>query len=333
MRKTLLTLSLLLALPALHAAAQSFPCSTSGGTNCYAIVPDGGGLGSYWNPTADAPGVLTSTIDVPAATCSGSPFSRAQITVDMVHDWLGDVRVRVISPNATAATLLDRPSDGFPGGTRAADVRATFGDGFSGGLVAGLIPAMSGNVAPQTPLSAVLGQAPGGTWTLEITDFSNFGTGALNDWSVFVYCAPIPDVSIVATDPTASENPVFTGTFAVTRAIVWDQPLSVDVVISGTAGAGDYQPITVPVVIPANQASATVTVTPIYDTLVEGAETVVATLQPSIWYTLGAPTSATVTIVDIDPSSPVPTLSTVGLAALALLLGLLGALLLRSRMG
>ena len=55
--------------------------------------------------------------------------------------------------------------------------------------------------------------------------------------------------------------------------------------------------------IPSGQASATVTVTPINDTFVEGTETVILTLSSHASYTLGATTSATVNIADDDRST------------------------------
>ena len=54
------------------------------------------------------------------------------------------------------------------------------------------------------------------------------------------------------------------------------------------------------VTIPTGQASATVTITPVLDGLLEGNETVTLTLAPG-GYTVGSPAAATVTIVDHLP--------------------------------
>jgi hypothetical protein len=54
-------------------------------------------------------------------------------------------------------------------------------------------------------------------------------------------------------------------------------------------------------VIAAGSASATLTVTPIDDTVSEGDETVTVTLSPSASYNVGSPSTATVTIADNDP--------------------------------
>ena len=52
--------------------------------------------------------------------------------------------------------------------------------------------------------------------------------------------------------------------------------------------------------IPAGSASALITVTPVNDTSVESNETVVVTLSANAAYTVGSPSSATVTITSDD---------------------------------
>ena len=61
-------------------------------------------------------------------------------------------------------------------------------------------------------------------------------------------------------------------------------------------------------VIPDGQASATITLSPVDDTSVEGNETVVVTVSPNAAYTVGSPSNATVTITDND-SLPSVTIS------------------------
>ncbi|MFO7691393.1 MAG: Calx-beta domain-containing protein [Cryobacterium sp.] len=130
-----------------------------------------------------------------------------------------------------------------------------------------------------------------------------------------------PVLTLTVTDNTATEAGQTTGTFVLARsggnlALA----LSARVAVSGTAsfspdfswspggaflGGGLYN-----FSIPASQASLTVTVTPALDNLVEGAETIVLDLSPSVatppTYNIGAPNSGTITITD-DP--PVVTLT------------------------
>jgi hypothetical protein len=108
-------------------------------------------------------------------------------------------------------------------------------------------------------------------------------------------------VKIVATDASATEAGRTTGTFTVSRTGSLTAALTVGYTVSGTATKGvDRQGLAGSVSIPAGATSATIVVTPIDDTLREGPETVIVTLTPNGAYTIGSPSSATVTIIDND---------------------------------
>ena len=110
-----------------------------------------------------------------------------------------------------------------------------------------------------------------------------------------------PTVTMVATDATATENPVTTGTITVSRTGSTAASLTVYYTGGGTATMGiDRLSIPGRIVIPAGASSAAITITPIDDTLVEGNETVVLTLTANAAYTAGSPASATVTIISND---------------------------------
>jgi hypothetical protein len=111
----------------------------------------------------------------------------------------------------------------------------------------------------------------------------------------------LPTVTVVATDPTATEAGVTTGTFAVSRTGSTAAALTVHYTVSGTASPGsDYTALTGSVIIPAGSNSAVITVTPVNDALIEGAETVVVTLSAAATYVVWAPSVATVTISSDD---------------------------------
>jgi hypothetical protein len=115
-----------------------------------------------------------------------------------------------------------------------------------------------------------------------------------------------PTVTIAATSPTATEVGPTPGVFTVTRTGPTDGSLTVAYAVSGTATAGsDYVSLPGTVTIPVGAASATITVTPINDTLVEPNETVVVTLSPTQAYLVGTPGTATVTIVSDDAAPTV----------------------------
>lgn len=321
-----------LALAAAPAAAQTFPCVAGGGTNCTSLIPDANG-----GPVNTTPGVLTSTITIPAGTCGALGLSHVSFGVNLIHDFIGDLRVRVTSPTAATFTLTDRPGlPAFqPGGCQNDDINTTFLDGGAASVPCNASIPASGTapIAPVNLLGGLAGTSPVGAWTLEITDFSNSGTGALQDWSVIAICGGAPVVTIAATVPIAYEAPVTNGTFTVTRSIVTPSPLTVNLTYGGTATAADYVGVLpATVTIPANQASVTFNVVPVADVFADSGETVVATVAPGTGYAIGSPSSATVTIFDALATG-IPTLSEIGLAALTLALALAAALVLRLRAG
>jgi len=114
-------------------------------------------------------------------------------------------------------------------------------------------------------------------------------------------CSPTPVVTVTATDPTATENPMTTGTFLIERTGSTVAELPVTYSVGGTATVGvDHTLGAGTVVIPAGSTSRTLTLFPLDDTLVESDETVVVTIQPQSQYTVGTPSSATVTITSDD---------------------------------
>jgi len=111
----------------------------------------------------------------------------------------------------------------------------------------------------------------------------------------------LPQVTIVSTDATATETGKNTGTFTVTRTGSPTAALTVQYTIGGAATASsDYTALSGSVTIPSGATTATVTVTPIDDKLVEANESVRVTLAASTAYTIGTPNSATVTITSND---------------------------------
>jgi hypothetical protein len=110
-----------------------------------------------------------------------------------------------------------------------------------------------------------------------------------------------PAVSVVTTDPQANEAGLDPGAFAVSRTGPTSAPLTVLFAVAGSATQGsDYQGLGASVTIPPGSATAPVTVTPIDDGLVEGAETVLLTLSPDPAYVVVTPGIAALTIADDD---------------------------------
>jgi hypothetical protein len=166
------------------------------------------------------------------------------------------------------------------------------------------IPASSATATiTVTPLDDELAEG-NETVVVTLTADSAYTVGASNSATVTIQDDE-PTVTIVATDATASEPGTDTGLFTVTRVGNTSSALTVNYTVGGTATAGggaDYETLSDSVVIPAGQPSATITVTPIDNALVEPNETVVVTLNAAATYTVGAPSNATVTISDDEPT-------------------------------
>ncbi len=108
----------------------------------------------------------------------------------------------------------------------------------------------------------------------------------------------VTNVTIAATTPNAAERGLVPGTFTVTRSGPLMSALTVSYTVSGSAAAGtDYPSLSGTVTIPANLASATITVLPNADSLAESDETVTVTLASGLAASF-ATANATVTIHD-----------------------------------
>jgi subtilisin-like proprotein convertase family protein len=91
-------------------------------------------------------------------------ISSVDVRVDVIHPYVGDLHVRVVSPAGTPVTLHART------GGSSDDIHAWFDD----------------DRAPAEPLSRLSGEDAAGTWTLEVRDGVPFNTGTLSAWSLRV---------------------------------------------------------------------------------------------------------------------------------------------------
>ena len=113
-------------------------------------------------------------------------------------------------------------------------------------------------------------------------------------------------VTVTASDAEATEpwltTPADVGTFKIQRS-GGIAPLSVVLVKSGTTTASDYNTLPSSISLPMAATEATVTVTPLADSLTESDETVILTLTPTPSYTVGLASSAAVLIHDSTPAN------------------------------
>ncbi len=121
------------------------------------------------------------------------------------------------------------------------------------------------------------------TMTVTIEQNNAYTIGTPNTATVTI-ADSVATVNVTATDGAASEPGTDTAMFTFTRTTGGNPaaPLTIFYTIGGTATNGnDYSATGSTVVIPANQTSATVTITPFADNLVEGAEMMTRDDQPA----------------------------------------------------
>ncbi|MER2176201.1 MAG: putative Ig domain-containing protein, partial [Stenotrophomonas maltophilia] len=142
--------------------------------------------------------------------------------------------------------------------------------------------------------------------TIRVTD-SSTGTGTYFEVENFTMTvSAAPSVSIAVAPASVSEDGGTNLVYTVTRSLNLSSPTVVNLTTSGTATSGvDYTGGVATVTIPSGATTATVTVGPTADATVEANETVILTVAAGSGYTVGAPASATGTILNDD----VPTAS------------------------
>lgn len=122
-------------------------------------------------------------------------------------------------------------------------------------------------------------------------------------------------VTVTATDAVAGEpgSGAGSGQWTLSRTGPTTASLSVSIKLTGSATPdSDYVSIPPSVTFNAGSSTTTVPLTVLNDTQVEGDETVTLTVLPGFGYTVGAPSTATVTIQDDDGSLlPVINLTTI----------------------
>ena len=158
---------------------------------------------------------------------------------------------------------------------------------------------------PGTSFQLLWSNVPPGEYSLSAKATDNLGAMA-HSASVRISVTisnPVvqPVVTIVATDPEATEIPLVPpgmgrpqmidpAVFTVSRSGPTNNPLTVFYRVSGTASNGvDYEPLPGSLTIPAGARAATLEVLPIDDFLVEGTENVQITVEPPVCITLYPP--------------------------------------------
>lgn len=159
-----------------------------------------------------------------------------------------------------------------------------------------------------TPVNDTAAEGPESI-TLQLAGATGYQANSANSvvMTLFDNDTTLPQVSVTAPDPYATEGPVpDTGTFVFSRTGDTTNALNLTVAWSGAATNGtDYITLPTTVTIPALQSSVSVAVTPIDDALMEPPEDVIATISANTaaYVRDSLATTATVTITDDDTPS------------------------------
>jgi hypothetical protein len=134
--------------------------------------------------------------------------------------------------------------------------------------------------------------------SMNISSSANYQVGSKDSGTIKLYDDEMPAVNVSATDASASESGDH-GVYTFTRTGSTSASLTVAYTMGGGAINGtDYSALSGSVTIPAGAASATVTLTPVNDSLVEGIEAAHIRTSAHASYQVGYDYVATVKILD-----------------------------------
>jgi len=156
-------------------------------------------------------------------------------------------------------------------------------------------------IFPSNVKTDFTGADNGQTFTVYYDDIAISTTGRIGPLSA----STDPLITVTATDSSATEEGTTTGTFTITSDTAG--PLTVAYSMSGTATSGtDYSAVSGSASIASGQYTATVTITPVDDSLSEGDEAAILTITDGATYDLGTPNTATIVLTDNDQAPPPP---------------------------
>lgn len=178
---------------------------------------------------------------------------------------------------------------------------ATSGTDYTGGVATVTIPAgaTTANITIDSTIDATIEADE--TVTLTIAAGSGYTVGSPSSATGTILNDDVPTVSIAVAPASVTEDGATNLIYTVTLNQASLTSVSVGFNIAGTATSGtDFAAIASPLTILAGNTTGTITINPTADATIEADETVSITLAAGSGYTVGAPSSATGTILNDD---------------------------------
>jgi subtilisin-like proprotein convertase family protein len=153
-----------------------------------------------------SPPIVTSNLTIN----QNATIIDANVSFDIGHTWIGDLRVSLVSPGNQTIDLVDQigvPASEF--GCDGENMALTFDDGATDNsdildnTCNGTPPAASGTFQPITPLNALNGSNVTGNWSLRVTDtYPETDLGILEAWSLTLcFATTLPDLQVEINEP------------------------------------------------------------------------------------------------------------------------------------
>ncbi len=152
------------------------------------------------NVPVTIPSQGTPTVTSTLTLTGGGLVDDINVTnLDIMHTWVGDLKVDLTSPSGTTIVLFDSPGNGDCSANNvqvSLDDQATSTNAALLNMCNATPPAIAGTFQPQNPLSTFNGEPVAGNWVLKIFDSVNQDGGSLVGWGLDV-CSTIPnDLSV-----------------------------------------------------------------------------------------------------------------------------------------
>jgi subtilisin-like proprotein convertase family protein len=154
---------------------------------------------SYTGPAVAIPDNLVAGVSIPF-TVSGATGAIADATfrfdgtacstavgsttVGLDHSWVGDLEIKLTSPVSTTVTLASHPGGPFNSGNNFCN---TVFDDDAPTSIQAVTPTgapYTGSFKPASPLAALIGENPNGTWTLHVSDNVPLDSGSVRRFSL-----------------------------------------------------------------------------------------------------------------------------------------------------